>query len=72
MALAGGRLAGAGLDVVWDEHLVEQGESRLIDYAIDHPNVVITPHIAGCTEESMAKTEIFMAHKLARALGQEG
>ncbi|MDH4319032.1 MAG: hypothetical protein OEV64_11615 [Desulfobulbaceae bacterium] len=70
-ALEDGKLAGAGLDVVWHEHLVEQGESRLIAYAAKHPNVVITPHIAGCTEESMAKTEIFMARKLKKALEGE-
>ncbi|MDH3347087.1 MAG: D-isomer specific 2-hydroxyacid dehydrogenase family protein [Desulfobulbaceae bacterium] len=70
-SLEQGKLAGAGLDVVWNEHQVEQGASHLITYAKHHSNVVITPHIAGCTEESMAKTEIFMARKLVQALERE-
>jgi phosphoglycerate dehydrogenase-like enzyme len=31
---------------------------------------LITPHIGGATHESMAKTEVFMAKKLARFLRQ--
>jgi phosphoglycerate dehydrogenase-like enzyme len=33
-----------------------------------HDNLLITPHIGGATHESMAKTEVFMARKLAKFL----
>ena len=37
----------------------------LIEYAKNHDNLIITPHIGGATYESMHKTEIFMAEKLS-------
>ena len=40
----------------------------LVRYAREHRNLLITPHIGGCTTESMAKTEIFLAEKLCAAL----
>jgi D-3-phosphoglycerate dehydrogenase len=62
-------LAGAALDVVCDEHDNEKRvKSRLLDYARLHDNLLITPHIGGATHESMAKTEVFMAHKLTKFL----
>jgi len=71
-ALAGKHLAGAALDVVSgerdsDTHL----ESKLLDYAASHDNLLITPHIGGATHESMAKTEIFMANKLAKFINPQ-
>lgn len=65
-ALESKRLAGAALDVVCDEHLMPLRPNPLIDYARRHPNVLITPHLGGCTFESMEKTEIFMTEKLKR------
>jgi len=65
-ALQSGQLAGAALDVLCHEreqHLRQQ--SPLIHYACNHDNLLITPHTGGATYESMAKTEIFMANKLA-------
>lgn len=65
-ALEVGHLAGAAVDVIAGERQVEVREgSPLLTYARTHDNLVITPHIAGATVESMAKTEIFMARKLA-------
>lgn len=61
-ALEQHRLAGAALDVIEDEHRHE--ESKLIAYAKTHDNLLITPHIGGNTEESFAKTEVFVAQKL--------
>ncbi len=67
-ALRGGHLGGAALDV----QRVEEGgpePTDLLDWARSHANLLLTPHLGGATVESMEKTEIFMADKLARALG---
>ena len=65
-ALENGHLAGAALDVIADEREPEKrNQSPLLAYARSHDNLIITPHIAGATHESMAKTEVFMARKLA-------
>ena len=72
-ALERKHLAGAALDVVCGERSNENHvASRLLDYARRHDNVLITPHIGGATHESMAKTEIFMAHKLTKFLRSLG
>jgi D-3-phosphoglycerate dehydrogenase len=63
-ALESGHLAGAALDVIWDERAAGPNRSPLMQYARTHDNLLITPHIAGATYESMAATEIFMARKL--------
>ncbi len=69
-ALGSHRLAGAALDVITDEHSVDLAQHPLIRYARDHDNLIITPHIGGCTVESMAKTEVFMARRLVEAIAQ--
>jgi D-3-phosphoglycerate dehydrogenase len=63
-ALRSGRLAGAALDVITDEHSGDLSDHPLIRYARDHDTLIVTPHIGGCTVESMAKTEVFMAKRL--------
>jgi D-3-phosphoglycerate dehydrogenase len=65
-ALEGGRLAGAGLDVLAGEVSPGIAESPLLGYARGHDNLVLTPHIGGATWESMAAAELFMAEKLVR------
>ncbi|MEW5914171.1 MAG: NAD(P)-dependent oxidoreductase [Thermodesulfobacteriota bacterium] len=71
-ALISGRLAGAALDVLAAETGKGLPESPLLAYAQEHDNLIITPHLAGATRESMAKTELFMARKLAAWLkGQD-
>jgi D-3-phosphoglycerate dehydrogenase len=67
-ALDSGHLAGAGLDVVADEFCGGPSQA-LLAYARDHGNLIITPHMGGATVESMEKSEVFMADKLARFLG---
>lgn len=64
-----GRLAGAAVDVL-------EGETGpggiaadpLLLAARETDRVLVTPHIAGATSESMEKTEVFMARKLAEFL----
>jgi D-3-phosphoglycerate dehydrogenase len=68
-ALMSGRLAGAALDVLSDETAV--AASPLIAFAKQHERLLITPHIGGASHEAMARTEIFMAEKLARHLGSD-
>ena len=68
-ALKRKHLAGAALDVVAQERNSENRRlSPLLDYAGTRDNLLITPHIGGATYESMAKTEVFMAHKLTKFL----
>jgi D-3-phosphoglycerate dehydrogenase / 2-oxoglutarate reductase len=67
-ALESGRLRGAALDVISGEHVAG---SRVVEYARSHSNLLITPHTGGCTRESMEKTEIFLADKVAARLAAE-
>ena len=69
-ALHGGRLAGAALDVLAEVHVRPPSrEHPLVAYARAHDNLVLTPHVGGCTHESMAKTERFLAGRVASLLG---
>lgn len=70
-SLQSGKLAGAALDVLCAEDRINRGENPLISYAAEHNNLLITPHIGGCTTESMAKTEIFMAKKLSEKINKD-
>ncbi len=70
-ALARGHVAGAGLDVLSGEPFAGPEALRaqpLWRWAVDHANVMLTPHVGGATAESMAATEVFMAEKLRRWL----
>jgi len=65
-ALKSGQIAGAALDVLEMEQLQRcdgAASLALIEYARNHQNVLITPHIGGASMDSMAKTEIYMAKK---------
>ena len=71
-ALKAGHLAGAALDVICDERDdLGRRRSPLLQYAREHTNLLITPHIGGATAESMAMTEVFMAEKLRAFLRNE-
>ncbi|HWT79242.1 MAG TPA: hydroxyacid dehydrogenase [Candidatus Acidoferrum sp.] len=64
-AIRSGRLGGAGLDVVVDEPL-----------KVDHPlvglpNVILTPHVAGVTEEAMINMARSSAEDILRILRGE-
>jgi D-3-phosphoglycerate dehydrogenase len=60
-ALRYNRIAGAGLDVLENENLASYNskEEAALSYLTSHPNVIVTPHVAGYTHEafkSMAET----------------
>lgn len=61
------KIAGAGIDIIDGEWLAsnEIYEHRLIDYARENQNLIITPHIGGSTKESIAGARIFIAKKIA-------
>lgn len=64
-AVRGGRLAGAGLDVVVDEPLTP---SHSLNGA---PNIILTPHMAGVTEEAMMRMAQDSAADILRVLRGE-
>jgi len=70
-ALHEGRLRGAALDVLSNETSAGMGGHPLIEYAHRHTNLLITPHVGGCTAESKTKTELFLAQKLADLLERD-
>lgn len=67
-ALENNKLSGAALDVLCDEHMVFKKDNPLVLYSRHNNKLLITPHIGGCTKESMEKTEVFMAEKLLKFL----
>ncbi|MEM7112657.1 MAG: NAD(P)-dependent oxidoreductase [Chloroflexota bacterium] len=70
-ALQSNHLGGAALDVLTAETTGTITTSHpLIRYAQTHTNLLLTPHIGGCTADSMAMTEIFMAKKLQKLFAE--
>jgi D-3-phosphoglycerate dehydrogenase len=69
-ALRSGRMAGAALDVLAAESSVTQDHPLML-HARTHENLILTPHIGGCTVESMEKTERYMVGRLREFLRQD-
>jgi D-3-phosphoglycerate dehydrogenase len=67
-ALQSRRLAGAALDVLCQEDASGMRGHPLVEFAKADPRLIITPHIGGCTRESMEKTERFLASRLTALL----
>ena len=67
-ALQSGKLAAFGADVLHDEWRADMRESPVVQYAQEHDNVVLTPHIGGCTDLSIRDARVFTAKKLASYL----
>ena len=67
-ALESGKLAAFGSDVLHNEWRDDMRESPVVQYAQTHANVVITPHIGGCTHKSMVDARNFTARKLVQYL----
>jgi D-3-phosphoglycerate dehydrogenase len=70
-ALVSGRLAGAALDVLTDEDQAGMAGNPLVGYASENRNLILTPHMGGCTQESIEKTELFLAERLADLLAEK-
>jgi D-3-phosphoglycerate dehydrogenase len=65
-ALKTGRISGACLDVLENENLSSYSlyEQKEIEYLLENPRVLITPHIAGYSTESFIKMSSILADKL--------
>ena len=65
-ALKKGQLAGAGLDVLENENLASLSakEKENLNWLINQPNVIITPHIAGYSHEAFLKMGEILLEKL--------
>ena len=70
-ALQSGKVKGACLDVLENEKInkLSANQKQSFDYLINHPNVIITPHIAGWTFESYNRINTVLKDKIARFLG---
>jgi D-3-phosphoglycerate dehydrogenase len=65
-ALRSGQLAGAALDVLYNEQLdsYSRSEKEQLDWLLAQPNVLITPHIAGYSHEATYKMSVVLLEKL--------
>lgn len=70
VALENNDIAGAALDVLEHENLAHgiSSEHPLIKYARSNQNLLLSPHIAGSTIESMEETSSFIAQKIKEFL----
>ena len=69
-ALENGHLAGAALDVLaHEEELDKLFTKKVLDYATNHDNLIITPHLGSCTLDAMRQIELFVAEKLKEIVG---
>lgn len=68
LALAGGHLGGAALDVFQTEPLTAEQGARFAGL----PNLILTPHIAGVTQESNIRVSDLIADKIIAYLNAKG
>jgi D-3-phosphoglycerate dehydrogenase / 2-oxoglutarate reductase len=66
-ALEGGKISGAGLDVLENENLssYSETEKKVLQSLMSHPDVIITPHIAGYSNEAYRGMAEVLLQKLA-------
>jgi len=75
-AMESGKLLGACLDVLEYEgssfeHLLDDDTPEPLQYLLDSPKVILTPHIAGWTHESHMKLSQVLAEKIQMAFPGE-
>ncbi|GAB2534582.1 NAD(P)-dependent oxidoreductase [Rufibacter soli] len=65
-AMQTGRVLGAALDVLENEKLpsLTPPQKERLDYLLQHPRVILTPHIAGWTHESYVRINEVLTQKL--------
>jgi D-3-phosphoglycerate dehydrogenase len=68
-ALESNKLSGVALDVLnndssWGDH--SNGSKSLINYAITHQNLILTPHMGGYGKYSIEKTRRFVTNKFIK------
>ncbi|MCS6795520.1 MAG: NAD(P)-binding domain-containing protein [Raineya sp.] len=70
--LENGKILGAGLDVLENEKLDTLSEKQEIIFQklVKMPNVILTPHVAGWTQESYLKISQVLAEKILKYLGK--
>lgn len=68
-ALESGHLKGAAVDVIEGEQESDISKNKLIQYAKTHPNLIVTPHIAGLTVDSQRKAAYFAVNQLKLFFG---
>lgn len=66
-ALKNNLIAGAALDVLENENLgtYTPSQREALDYLLQQPNVIITPHLGGSSKEAFHKMSSVMIEKLA-------
>ena len=55
--LKNGKILAAGVDVISNEFTGDKNQNPLIQYAKEHDNLIITPHMAGLTYDSERKAQ---------------
>jgi phosphoglycerate dehydrogenase-like enzyme len=68
-ALESGKLRAAAVDVIRNEHLLAKRNLPLIQYAREHDNLLVTPHVAGATLESEYKAAKYIVDKIKGVFG---
>jgi D-3-phosphoglycerate dehydrogenase len=65
-AIKEGKISGAALDVLENENLADYTEREMeyFNFLSYHPNVIVTPHIAGYSNEAFLRMSEVLLHKL--------
>ena len=70
-ALKDGRIGGYATDVIDKELSTDSNKSELIELSKGGYNLIVTPHIGGCTKQAMEKTEIIISREFIRRITRE-